>query len=97
MSENIVHNFKRVDVLPPCHSLSRSEILKVLSEIIRLCCKKTSGEGRIRDPEADKIRIQYLRTAIMAASTALAGLKDLQLDEIETRLSKLEEGNHDSI
>jgi len=97
MTENVVHNFKRVDVLPPCHSLSRSEILKVLSEIIRLCCKKTSGEGRIRDSEADKIRIQYLRTAIMAASTALAGLKDLQLDEIETRLSKLEETNHDKL
>ncbi|ABD40748.1 hypothetical protein Mhun_0998 [Methanospirillum hungatei JF-1] len=97
MSEKVVYNFQKTDVIPPCHSMSRSEILKVLSEIIRLCCKKTSGEGRIRDPEADKIRIQYLRTAIMAASTALAGLKDLQLDEIETRLSKLEEGNHDSI
>lgn len=97
MTENVVHNFKKVDVLPPCHSLTRSEILKVLSEIIRLCCKKTSGEGRIRDSEADKIRIQYLRTAIMAASTALAGLKDLELDSIDERLSKLEGNNHDNV
>lgn len=97
MTENVVHNFKRVDVLHPCHSLSRSEILKILSEIIRLCCKKTSGEGRIRDSEADKIRIQYLRTAIMACQTALSGLKDLELDSIDERLSKLEGNNHDSL
>lgn len=97
MSEKVVYNFQKTDVIPPCHSLTRSEILKVLSEIIRLCCKKTSGEGRIRDPEADKIRIQYLRTAIMACQTALSGLKDLELDSIDERLSKLEEGNHDSI
>jgi hypothetical protein len=97
MSEKIVYNFQKSDVIPPCHSLTRSEILKVLSEIIRLCCKKTSGEGRIRDPEADKIRIQYLRTAIMAASTALSGLKDLELDAIDERLSKLEGNNHDKL
>jgi hypothetical protein len=97
MTEKIVYNFQKRDVIPPCHRLSREEILKVLSEIIRLCCKKTSGEGRIRDPEADKIRIQYLRTAIMAASTALSGLKDLELDAIDERLSKLEGNNHDKL
>lgn len=97
MTEKVVYNFQKTDVIPPCHTLTRSEILKVLSEIIRLCCKKTSGEGRIRDPEADKIRVQYLRTAIMAASTALAGLKDLELDSIEERLTKLEENKHDEL
>ena len=97
MSEKVVYNFQKTDVLPPCHSLSRSEILKILSEIIRMCCKKTSGEGRIRDSEADKIRIQYLRTAIMACQTALSGLKDLELDAIDERLSKLEGNNHDSL
>jgi len=76
------------DINPPCLK-TREEVLCTLGSIIDESKKKTDN-GRIRDPESDKIRIQYLRTAIMACSAFLAGFKDLQMDTIESRLSLLE-------
>lgn len=96
MSDTTIHKCEP-EIIPPVHMLSREEILQVLSEIIRECCRKTTNGGRIRDPQADTVRISYMRSAIYAGATALSGLRDLQLDEIEKRLLKLEEGNHDKL
>ncbi|WP_336364029.1 hypothetical protein [Halalkalicoccus salilacus] len=47
--------------------------------------------GRVRNPENERVKVQYYRTLGYLVSTSAQLLHDLELDEFEERLQALEE------
>lgn len=70
--------------------LSRQDVLKMLGECITSVHKKLRT-GRNRDKEKDKFKENMLRAQGYLSSVYLGGLKDLEMEELNERLSKLEE------
>lgn len=52
---------------------------------------KAMGEGRIRSPEKERVRIQYLRVLVHAVNSERQVLKDRELEDMMARLEELEE------
>jgi hypothetical protein len=69
----------------------RDDALAELSDVIEQARYKSLGEGRIRSPEKERIRLKYLRVIISALSTQRKYLADKDLEELSQRIEKLEE------
>jgi hypothetical protein len=69
----------------------RDNALAELSEVIDEARYKSLGDGRIRNPESERIRLKYLRIIIQANSERRKLLADKELEEMRERLAALEE------
>ena len=69
----------------------RDDALAELSEVIDEARYKSLGDGRIRNPQSEKIRLKYLRIIIQANSERRKLLADKELEEMRERLEALEE------
>jgi hypothetical protein len=68
---------------------AREEVIGELREVREQARYKAIGDGRIRDPEREKVRIKYLRTIVYAANTERSLLKDRDLDAMLNELEDL--------
>ena len=69
----------------------RDEALATLREIVDHARYKSLGDGRIRSPEKERIRLKYLRVIISAESERRKLLQDKELEELKERLERIEE------
>lgn len=69
----------------------RDEALAELSDVIEQARYKSLGDGRIRSPEKERIRLKYLRVIISALSAQRKYLADKDLEEMSQRIDELEE------
>mgnify|MGYP006873347198 FL=1 len=69
----------------------RDEALATLSEIVDHARYKSLGDGRIRSPEKERVRLKYLRVIVSAESERRKLLADKDLEELQERLDALEE------
>lgn len=69
----------------------RDEALATLAEVVDEARYKSLGDGRIRSPEKERIRLKYLRVIISAQDTRRKILADKELEELAERLEALEE------
>ena len=67
----------------------RERVLADLREAREYARYKSLGDGRLRDPEKEKLRIKYLRTLVYAANAERGLLKDRDLDEMQEELTAL--------
>jgi hypothetical protein len=70
---------------------ARDDALASLSEVIEQSRYKSLGDGRIRDPERERIRIRYLRVIISAQAERRKLLADKEIEELKERLERIEE------
>jgi hypothetical protein len=75
---------------------ARDDALASLNEVIEQARYKSLGDGRIRSPEKEKIRLKYLRVIISAQDTRRKMLADKELEELRERLQEIEE-HHDGV
>lgn len=68
---------------------AREEAIRELREVREQARYKAIGDGRIRDPEREKVRIKYLRTIVYAANAERQLLKDSDLDRMLNELEDL--------
>lgn len=69
----------------------RDEALATLSDIVDYARYKSLGDGRIRSPEKERIRLKYLRVIISAESERRKILEDKDLDELAEQVERLKE------
>jgi len=69
----------------------RDEALAELSDIVEQARYKTLGDGRIRSPEKERVRLKYLRVIISALNARRQYLNDKDLDELAGRVEELED------
>lgn len=69
----------------------RDDALAVLSDITEQARYKSLGDGRIRSPEKERIRIKYLRLIVSSQGERRKLLRDKELEELEERLERIEE------
>mgnify|MGYP007116965287 CR=1 FL=1 len=70
---------------------ARDEALATLDDVVGEARYKSLGDGRIRSPEKERIRLKYLRVIISAQNTRRKILADKELEELAERLEALEE------
>lgn len=68
---------------------TRTDVLKMLGECIRSVHHKLR-RGRSKDIQKDKLKQEMLRVQGYLTSVYLGGLKDLELEELNARILKLE-------
>jgi hypothetical protein len=68
----------------------REEALAQLSDVTEEARYKSIGEGRIRQPEHERVRIKYLRLIIQAQSERRKLLADYEIEDLKKRLDRLE-------
>lgn len=69
----------------------RDEILELLEDGIREAHRKVK-EGRVYDPENEKVRIKWIRALAYAANVHRQIQNDRDLEELSERLDRVEEG-----
>ena len=69
----------------------RDSALASLTEVIEQARYKSLGDGRIRSPEKERIRLKYLRVIISAQETRRKLLADKDLDELAEEVERLKE------
>jgi len=69
----------------------RDNALAELSQVIDEARYKSLGDGRIRNPQSEKIRLKYLRIIIQANAERRKYLADKDLEELKERLERIEE------
>lgn len=69
----------------------RDEALAELNDVVEQARYKTLGDGRIRSPEKERVRLKYLRVIISALNARRQYLNDKDLDELAGRVEELEE------
>lgn len=69
----------------------RDEALATLSDIVDHARYKSLGDGRIRDPEKERIRLKYLRVIISAESERRKILEDKDLDELAEEVERIKD------
>ena len=69
----------------------RAQMLKKLSAIIDHCEDRCT-KGRIKDQSLERIRQGWATVTVNGIKAYLSGLKDTELDDIDTRLTALEAG-----
>lgn len=72
---------------------ARDEALATLSDIVDHARYKSLGEGRIRSPEKERIRLKYLRVIVSAEAERRKILEDKELEDLSKRITELEEKN----
>ena len=70
----------------------RDEALATLREVVDEARYKTLGDGRIRSPEKERIRLKYYRVIISAQETRRKILADKELEELAAEIEQLKEG-----
>ena len=70
--------------------LSRSEVLQKLAESIQLAHGKVT-KGRSRNSKNDKTKQEWLRAQGYLSGIYLQGLKDMELELLAERITRLEE------
>lgn len=70
---------------------ARDDALASLNEVIEQARYKSLGDGRIRSPEKERIRLKYLRVIISAQAERRKVLADKELEELRERLEEIEE------
>ena len=70
---------------------AREEALATLGEVVEQARYKSLGDGRIRSPEKEKIRLQYLRVIISAQGERRKLLQDKDLDELAEEVERLKD------
>jgi hypothetical protein len=68
---------------------NRDEILELLEDGIREAHRKVE-EGRVYDPENEKVRIKWIRALAYAANVHRQMRNDRDLEELSERLDELE-------
>ncbi|MDS0258612.1 hypothetical protein NDI56_04195 [Haloarcula sp. S1CR25-12] len=68
---------------------NRDEILELLEDGIREAHRKVE-EGRVYDPENEKVRIKWIRALAYAANVHRQMQNDRDLEELSQRLDELE-------
>jgi len=69
----------------------RDDALATLSDVVDHARYKSLGDGRIRSPEKERIRLKYLRVIVSAQGERRKLLADKELEELAERLEALEE------
>ena len=69
----------------------RDEALAELNDVVEQARYKTLGDGRIRSPEKERVRLKYMRVIISALNARRQYLNDKDLDELAGRVEELEE------
>lgn len=69
----------------------RDDALTTLSEVSEQARYKSLGDGRIRSPEKERIRLKYLRVIISAQEARRKLLADKDLDELAEEIERLKE------
>jgi len=69
----------------------RDNALAELKDVIDHARYKSLGDGRIRNPESERIRLKYLRVVVQANAERRKYLADKELEELKERLERLEE------
>ena len=69
----------------------RDNALAELSEVIDHARYKSLGDGRIRNPESERIRLKYLRVIVQANAERRKLSADKELEELKERLEALED------
>ena len=69
----------------------RAQMLEKLSGIIDHC-EDRCIKGRVKDQPLERIRQGWATVTVNGIKAYLAGLKDQELDDIDTRLTALEAG-----
>lgn len=69
----------------------RDEALATLREVVDEARYKSLGDGRIRSPEKERIRLKYLRVIISAQDTRRKILADKELEELADEIKQLKE------
>jgi len=74
---------------------SRKELREMLDAIADECLFKAAGNGRVRSPEKERVRIKYLR---VARSTIETHLEDKRMKDAEQAASiNSDEGSHSHV
>ena len=69
----------------------RDEALAALNEIVDHARYKSFGDGRIRSPEKERIRLKYLRVMVSALDSRRQYLADKDIDELAKEVDRLKE------
>lgn len=70
--------------------MSRAELIEELSNAVKIIGGKVTAQ-RVRPKDSDETRLKYARALAQLATPLLSAMRDEQLDDIERRLSTLEE------
>jgi hypothetical protein len=70
---------------------ARDDALASLNEVIEQARYKSLGDGRIRSPEKEKIRLKFMRVIISAQAERRKVLADKEIEELKERLERIEE------
>lgn len=73
----------------------REQMLKKLSAIIDHCENRCIS-GRVKDQPLERIRQGWATVTVNGIKAYLSGIKDMELDDIDKRLTALETGNDES-
>lgn len=76
---------------PPGNILTRDDVLQILGDCIN-ALKYKSVSGRFRDLDLEKARDAKMRLMIYGCQVFLSGIKDKELEQLETRIVELEGG-----
>lgn len=68
----------------------RDEIERLLADALREGHRKVAGDGRIRDPEKEEVRIKWLKATAYAANVLRQLRESRELAEYDARLKRLE-------
>ena len=69
----------------------RDDALAELNDITEFARYKSLGDGRIRSPEKERIRLKYLRLIVQSQGERRKLLAEKELEELQERLERLEE------
>lgn len=67
------------------------EMIAVLDELIQEGLRKFTGDGRIRDPDKEKMRTEYMKRTEQAIRAKRQVVKDRHLQEMGRTLEALQE------
>ena len=70
---------------------ARDEALAELNEVVDYARYKSLGDGRIRSPEKERIRLKYLRLIVSALDSRRQYLADKDIDELADEVERLKE------
>ena len=69
----------------------RDDALATLSDVVDEARYKSLGDGRIRSPEKERIRLKYFRVIISAQDTRRKLLADKELEALADEVEALKE------
>ena len=84
-------NKERIEQLQTQIQTERDNALAELKDVIEHCRYKSLGDGRIRNPESEKIRLKQMRLIVQANAERRKILADKELEELSQRLENLED------